>query len=163
MSTEVLALAALVGCGGATLPDSGDGSACQASDPQGPGGREHRPGEACASVCHAPANSGGLRDFAISGTVFSSLHTPDDCVGDDASAPFTELVIQDRTNAVMSFVLSGTGNFSYQGSYVSPPFSVSVWVGGKENAAVTPHANGDCNSCHTEQGANGAPGRIVAP
>jgi predicted CXXCH cytochrome family protein len=22
---------------------------------------------------------------------------------------------------------------------------------------------GDCNSCHTEQGANGAPGRIMAP
>jgi hypothetical protein len=22
---------------------------------------------------------------------------------------------------------------------------------------------GDCNSCHTEQGANDAPGRIVAP
>jgi predicted CXXCH cytochrome family protein len=28
---------------------------------------------------------------------------------------------------------------------------------------TTPQTNGDCNSCHTEQGTNGASGRIVWP
>jgi predicted CXXCH cytochrome family protein len=28
---------------------------------------------------------------------------------------------------------------------------------------MTPQETGDCNSCHTEQGRNGAPGRILLP
>jgi predicted CXXCH cytochrome family protein len=28
---------------------------------------------------------------------------------------------------------------------------------------TTPQTNGDCNSCHTPDGASNAPGRIIAP
>jgi len=35
--------------------------------------------------------------------------------------------------------------------------------GDQERVMLSPQMDGDCNSCHTENGANGAPGRIVAP
>jgi hypothetical protein len=34
---------------------------------------------------------------------------------------------------------------------------------GRERAMVTMQTSGDCNSCHTQNGANAAPGRIVLP
>jgi hypothetical protein len=34
---------------------------------------------------------------------------------------------------------------------------------GKTRAMVAPQTNGDCNSCHTENGANKAPGRVLLP
>ncbi|MGD0679831.1 MAG: hypothetical protein ABSC94_30975 [Polyangiaceae bacterium] len=41
--------------------------------------------------------------------------------------------------------------------------TATITYNGKTAAMTTPQMTGDCNSCHTEQGANGAPGRIVLP
>ena len=38
-----------------------------------------------------------------------------------------------------------------------------VVVNGIERAMVTPQTLGDCNACHTQNGLQGAPGRIIVP
>jgi hypothetical protein len=43
------------------------------------------------------------------------------------------------------------------------PYTAKVIVDGLERAMVTPQVSGDCNACHTEAGANGAPGRVRTP
>jgi hypothetical protein len=43
------------------------------------------------------------------------------------------------------------------------PFTAKVTFQGREIVMTTPQTDGDCNSCHTETGANGAPGRIKLP
>jgi hypothetical protein len=43
------------------------------------------------------------------------------------------------------------------------PYTVEVRYQGRVRAMTTPQSTGDCNSCHTEQGAKGAPGRIMLP
>ena len=43
------------------------------------------------------------------------------------------------------------------------PFRAKVVFAGKERSMGTAQSTGDCNSCHTATGANGAPGRIVLP
>ena len=54
------------------------------------------------------------------------------------------------------------GNFSTRARIV-PPFKVKVTSGAKERVMAGALTAGDCNSCHTVAGVNGAPGRIMAP
>jgi hypothetical protein len=44
-----------------------------------------------------------------------------------------------------------------------PPLEAVVSDGNKTRAMVGTVTSGDCNSCHTVNGANGARGRIVVP
>jgi hypothetical protein len=45
-----------------------------------------------------------------------------------------------------------------------PPFSgITVRYQGRERRMFSSAPTGDCNSCHTQTGRNGAPGRIVLP
>jgi hypothetical protein len=46
---------------------------------------------------------------------------------------------------------------------IATPFTAEVIYQGQSVSMTTPQTSGDCNSCHTESGANGAPGRIVVP
>ena len=43
------------------------------------------------------------------------------------------------------------------------PFTAKVTHQGRERAMTTTQTSGDCNGCHTQAGANGAPGRITLP
>ena len=43
------------------------------------------------------------------------------------------------------------------------PFTAKVTYQGRERAMTAPQTSGDCNGCHTQAGANGAPGRITLP
>jgi hypothetical protein len=58
--------------------------------------------------------------------------------------------------------VNSVGNFYSTGS-IATPFDAKVLNGSKERDMVAAQTSGDCNSCHTEQGANGAPGRIMPP
>jgi hypothetical protein len=58
------------------------------------------------------------------------------------------------------------GNFmsSSRNANVPLPFTARVVSPtGGITQMMTPQMTGDCNGCHTEQGANGAPGRILLP
>jgi hypothetical protein len=43
------------------------------------------------------------------------------------------------------------------------PYSAKVSYMGRERAMAAMQTTGDCNSCHTQGGANSAPGRILLP
>ena len=46
---------------------------------------------------------------------------------------------------------------------VPVPYKARVKAGGKMSAMASAQTTGDCNSCHTTTGAEGAPGRVLIP
>jgi hypothetical protein len=43
------------------------------------------------------------------------------------------------------------------------PFRATIMFDGRERSMATPAASGDCNTCHSETGNSGAPGRLMLP
>lgn len=122
------------------------------------GGEENSsmdPGRACIT-CHT--RQGGP-NFTIAGTVYPSAHEPNDCYGVSGGL---SVVVTDKAGKVVTLTVNGAGNFSSKQA-ITPPFSVKVTGNGKERVMMGTLTAGDCNSCHTPTGANGAPGRIMAP
>ncbi|OJY28526.1 MAG: hypothetical protein BGO98_05495 [Myxococcales bacterium 68-20] len=117
------------------------------------------PGQAC-NACHQQQGGPNLR---IAGTVYPSLHEPNNCVG-SAPPPQLTVVITDSRNRTFNLPVNAAGNFSTRnGEQPRPPFKAVVRNGQQTRAMVGSVTSGDCNSCHTVNGANGAPGRIMAP
>ena len=112
------------------------------------------PGHACLT-CHSQ-NSGPV--FAIAGTVYPTSHEPDDCDG----AALVQVVVTDANGATATATTNDAGNF-HIATLLTPPFQVKLVNGSKERAMAVHTPSGDCNSCHTESGASGAPGRLLAP
>lgn len=121
------------------------------------GSSSMHPGVACIQ-CHAEQGGEAPR-FAVAGTVYPTAHEPDDCYGD---ATGVSVVIKDATGKQLTLAANAVGNFSTRSS-LTFPLKVQVVNGAKTRAMAGDVPNGDCNGCHTEQGANDAPGRIVAP
>jgi mono/diheme cytochrome c family protein len=114
------------------------------------------PGLACIS-CH---QSNGGPHFSVAGTVFPTGHEPDKCNAPASSGAV--VTVTDSTGASASFTANSVGNFSGSASLTFPITAV-VSFDGKTRAMTTAVASGDCNSCHTQSGANGAPGRVTLP
>jgi hypothetical protein len=115
------------------------------------------PGTACIA-CHA-SGEGPL--FVLAGTVYSSANEADNCGG--ASTGLT-VVITDANGAVTNLTPNELGNFYLERATVALPFTAKVVnAAGMERAMAAAQMSGDCNSCHTQSGAQGAPGRIMAP
>ena len=114
-----------------------------------------RPGEAC-QACH---QKNGGPDYSVAGTVYPTAHEPKDCNGDPGPL---NVVVTDANNKVITLSVNSVGNF-YTQSTVAAPFSVKVTSSAGTRAMSSTLTSGDCNSCHTTTGANGAPGRIMAP
>lgn len=112
------------------------------------------PGGACIS-CHS---QGEGPSFTIAGTVMPGAHDGDVCQGVSG----VTVVITDADGKVIELTTNSVGNFSYEGP-VAKPFSAKVVSADGENAMMAEQTNGDCNSCHTEEGASNAPGRILPP
>lgn len=120
-----------------------------------------RPGAAC-NECHLAA--GGAPVFAVAGTVYPTLHEPDDCYGASGAMERVVVRITGSDGASLDVPVNSSGNF-YASTSAGIVFPVFAEV-------VTPTAvrsmcgwqeDGDCNACHTEEGTNGAPGRIRLP
>lgn len=117
------------------------------------------PGAAC-NACHQVK---GGPNLVIAGTVYPSLHEPNDCNG-SVSPPALTVTITDSKARVLSLPVNAAGNFQIEHTAkLTPPFKATVSNGTKTTAMMGSVTSGDCNSCHTVGGANGAPGRIVAP
>jgi hypothetical protein len=112
------------------------------------------PGLACLS-CHA---HGKGPPFALAGTVFSSSSEADLCFG--AEKATVRIFGSDGRSVEM--VTNEAGNF-YSKLPVGLPYTAAVLVDDRASVMQTPQSSGDCNSCHQSQGANGAPGRVLAP
>jgi hypothetical protein len=112
------------------------------------------PGRACID-CHS---QGEGPDYVVAGTVFPTAHEPDDCNGVGG----IQVVVTDSQGTSETLTANSVGNFAGRGG-LTPPFSVKVVSGGKSRSMNGTVSTGDCNGCHTVMGAQGAPGRIMAP
>jgi len=122
------------------------------------------PGVACDG-CHSGAMGGeeeGPR-LLIAGTVYPSGHEPDDCFG------VSSILVQvtDANDQVVELHTNSAGNFMLEDEEAplgfAPPYLVKVVSDVGERVMAMPADNGDCNTCHTQDGTMDAPGRIVAP
>lgn len=115
------------------------------------------PGEAC-NTCHQQM---GGPNYRAGGTVYSALHEPNDCNG-KAPPPPLQVIVTDANGNKVTMNVNAAGNF-YTRTRIRTPFKAMVTDGTNTRAMVGSVTSGDCNSCHTQQGAQGAPGRILAP
>ena len=124
------------------------------------------PGGKCNN-CH-DKNPMTAPNLTIAGTVYPTSHEPDECNGvnpslNDAGAAEITIVITDKTGRTLPpLPVNSVGNFKFEAEILKP-FNVKVVHKGKENKMVMQAPHGDCNLCHTQNGAENAPGRIVAP
>ena len=148
---------------GGVLDGGADGGATCTSGKTWTGGNDGsplmNPGEAC-NACHQQQGGPNLR---IGGTVYPSLHEPNDCIG-SAPPPQLRVVVTDSRNRTFNMIVNASGNFvTENGARPRPPLRAAVTDGVKTRPMQGTVTSGDCNSCHTQNGLNGAPGRILAP
>ena len=123
------------------------------------------PGMACLT-CHSQMEPDVVAEFPLAGTVYPTGHEPDDCLGLDGAAAPTYVEITTADAKVVKLAVNSSGNFVYdvnESGALMFPITAKVVKGDKERPMYTPQMTGDCNSCHTQDGASGAPGRIVEP
>jgi hypothetical protein len=101
--------------------------------------------------------------FGAAGTVYPTVREPNNCNGINGTITGTTVVIVDANNRTHTLPVNAVGNFSAGAGTIAFPFHAKVVRAGLERAMVAAQMTGDCNSCHTQDGLNGAPGRIVAP
>ena len=125
------------------------------------GDEKMNPGLACRG-CHT--QKAPFKAYYFSGTAYSTPHEKDRC---NAVAPpaGTKIEILDKNGAVATTLTpNAVGNFhSIIFNLVQLPYTARITANGKTLTMTTPQTETDCNSCHTEQGKNGASGRIVWP
>jgi hypothetical protein len=119
------------------------------------------PGRACIA-CHKTTNGHGPR-FAVAGTLFPTAHEPDTCYGVPASTGAVVIITDANGVEQPPLAVSSGGNFFARWASLAMPYRAKVVVGDSERVMQTPQTNGDCNACHTREGAEGALGRITLP
>jgi hypothetical protein len=138
-----------------------------------PNGPTMRPGEACLN-CHTAGGGGGedgngggeeeddgAVSYALGGTVYPTAHEPNDCVG-AVNGGGSVVTVLDAAGRTISLTPNAVGNFFYQGA-ITFPITARITRNGLSRSMTTPQTTGNCNACHTQTGAKGAPGRILEP
>jgi mono/diheme cytochrome c family protein len=150
------------------MPGPFDGPVVCTSGMRWPGGNNGNqimhPGMACIS-CHLRDDDDAsviakddAPQFRIAGTVYPTGHEPNDCNG----AMTGVVEVTDSAGVVTRLPVNSVGNF-FTTKVIAMPFHVAVVANGKRRAMVMSPPVGDCNSCHTQDGRMGAPGRITLP
>ena len=158
------------GCGSGMMPTDPFDTPTQCSSGEfwtggDDGNPRMHPGRTCVS-CHEEENRDRGEIEApplwIGGTVYPTAHEPDDCLG--APGPAT-VEITDADGTVFELPVNRSGNFRMEqaSGNVTFPVTAVVFYEGRARAMPEPAPHGNCNACHTEQGTEGAPGRIVLP
>jgi len=117
------------------------------------------PGGTCIT-CHASQDDAPR--YTIAGTVYPTIREPTDCNGSNGTSAGIQVVVTDAAGRVLTLPVNTVGNF-FTTAAVTFPFHAKVVRGTVERVMTAAQSTGNCNGCHTEAGANGAPGRIVAP
>jgi hypothetical protein len=115
-----------------------------------------KPGKACIG-CHKAGAGSPWNAFTVAGTVYPTLHEPDNCHG---VADATVLLF-DADGNVHTLPTNSAGSFTGEMTFPRP-YRAMVVKGTNFRAMQSRQMNGDCNSCHTEWG-KGAPGRVMTP
>jgi hypothetical protein len=121
------------------------------------GSRSMNPGQACIA-CHVTDRR--APPFSVAGTVYQTGHEPNNCNG--GAADPIEIEITDSTGMVYRYPANAVGNF-YANDAITPPYTARVLYQGRVRAMRSRQDSGDCNSCHTDNGTMGAPGRVTVP
>ena len=120
------------------------------------------PGLACLD-CHKLGGEATTKTFDIAGTVYPTAHEPDDCNGFSGAS----VVIVDANGQEHPLTVNSAGNFYHEDFFglqkLAFPYTAKVVYQGQERIMATEQNTGDCNSCHTVDGASNAPGRIMLP
>lgn len=117
------------------------------------------PGGACIQ-CHS---SGEGPRYTIAGTVFHGAREQTDCNGANGATESLSVVVTDANGKKLTLPVNDVGNFFTKDPVAFPFQAKVVSSSGKENVMTAAQSVGDCNTCHTQMGANAAPGRILAP
>jgi hypothetical protein len=124
------------------------------------GSSSMNPGQACIT-CHS-SSGGEAPRYVIAGTLYPTGHEPNNCNGTNGNTG-AHVVVTGSNGTSVTLTPNSAGNF-YSSTSLSGPYKAKVVdSAGKERAMVSTAPNGDCNSCHTQTGANSAPGRITLP
>lgn len=73
------------------------------------------------------------------------------------------LELTDADGVITTVTSNSAGNFVVLETTIATPYTAKLTYEGRERVMATPQTELSCNACHTETGANGAPGRILAP
>jgi hypothetical protein len=101
----------------------------------------------------------GCHSFAAAGTVYAGFNEPTNCAGVEGLT----ITITDANGTSWQLTSNAAGNFHLGNAPIVFPITASVSDGVNTRAMSTPQYSAACNSCHTESGSNGAPGRVVSP
>ena len=120
---------------------------------------EMHPGLACIA-CHSRGEGPA---FSIAGTAYPTGHEYDDCSG--TASQGAVVTVTDSNGVTRSFTANRAGNFygSATSGWPAFPITAKITFGGKTRTMNGGVSSGDCNACHTLQGASGAPGRVALP
>lgn len=116
------------------------------------------PGSTCID-CHT-SNHGPSYSYA--GTVYPNISDSEDCRG----ASGVKVQILDAEDNILATTTTNTaGNFYLKKTtYPFKPYRVVLTLAGRtREMQLVQSTSGDCNTCHSTNGKNGALGRIVAP
>ena len=157
LGTAVTLAGLVAACGG---PDLGTPPAVCSTHAVAEGeSRLMEPGGNCIQ-CHSDYDG---PHFTFAGTVMSASHDDTNCAG----VPDVVVRIKGADGKTFELTTNANGNFysDVAVSSVALPYTAEVSRGGKTVAMLTPRSQSEtnCATCHTAAGANGAPGRIVAP
>ena len=132
-------------------------------------GSDMAPGQPC-NDCHAYTNAGGdgieAPIFGFAGTVYRTAHEPDDCAGgtlDAAGADRAQVEVVSATGQRLVAPVTDGGNFMFEDTAIAFPITARVRYRGRSRWMVEPQMTGECNSCHSADGQEGASGRIRLP
>lgn len=116
------------------------------------------PGGTCIT-CHEAHNDAPF--FSAAGTLFPTAHEPTDCNGFGDEGAIVQ--ITDANKNVYELQPNEVGNFILADPDFTPPYTVKITYQGRTRQMFGAQVNGDCNSCYTQNGSAGAPGRILLP
>lgn len=185
LSAAILVAAVAAACGGSANEPADGGASSDASAPRSDAGAtdssapapttcasgttwtlgnqgsaDMNPGQACLT-CHAATGGEGPM-MRYMGTAYPALHEKDNCNARPTGTVTVEIL--DAEGALLEAipVSSVSGNFVSVRMGASVPYRARVKVDGTVTSEMSSlQTNGDCNGCHTEQGTNGAPGRVT--
>lgn len=131
------------------------------------------PGYACRS-CHLGQNFEGQnpgmerepsKAYFFMGTAFSVPGNEDLCAASGVPSDAVVEILDANDVVQATLTINAVGNFRSMSTTAgfTLPYKARVKAGGKVNAMASPQMNGDCNTCHTATGREGAPGRILFP
>jgi len=115
------------------------------------------PGKTCIG-CHS-ANGGPA--YTLAGTVYPTMHEPDDCNGVDGTLTSMKILIIDATGTTHTIPVDEAGNFK-RVTTIPMPYRAMVVSGANVREMRSPQTDGDCNGCHSVLGTK-SPGRVMAP